>query len=188
MTVGPSTGLRVVLVRFGSVRFRLLEPDGHPYSGDGETTRPSFSGRRSSGSYETINDGRVHFRRLDAGHREVFVAVRGYVPFRRAVDIRLGESLDWGDVKLDPGVDWSGRVVDAAGAPVVGAATDVTDPSDVGAAATDARGTFVIHHVPAGRIQFKVSATGYADSHESADTTGDTRDVVLHRADALRDK
>lgn len=131
--------LRVVMSRGRIVLGRVVGQEGQPLVGvklsliKSEETRgfmPSFRGRGTAPKALVVasdEEGRFRFERVGAGSYHVDGAAPGHAPYRQlAVRIPAGSgTVDLGSLKLETDVSVTGRVVDAAGAPVAGTSIKV---------------------------------------------------------------
>lgn len=161
----PAKDLRLFVVALGSASLRLVTPDGKPWAGSAYLLYARHGEGKGGGS-ESVKDGVVRIHSLPRGAVDVSIAVEGYAPIDRTFESRLGEHKDLGDVRLDPGVEIHGRVLDLAGNPVAGARVAARGPSE--GATTDARGTFVLPHQPRTTVRVEASADGFLDAEADA--------------------
>ena len=137
----PATGVRLVLVRFGTASIRLLTPSGEPYAGEARV-RWWLVGAEDQGESAAVVeavDGRFGLTGLPEGELELELQVEGFVPIRRKFTAHLRSHTDLGTVRLDPGIRLVVRVTDPAGAPLAGAR--VNDGQ------ADATGTLEVQHL-----------------------------------------
>lgn len=110
-----------------------------------------------------------------------------------AADVRLGslhlgpgEVHEVGEVQLDAGQSFTGRVVDEAGRAVSGAVVQAYHPDWIGLydddvfdqghmAKTDREGAFVITGMHRGRVVVRVTHAGFAPTEVEGDTSADLR-------------
>jgi hypothetical protein len=212
-TTAPASDARFVLRRNGFVSFRLRVPaDARRPTSCSVALRP-----------ETTREGLIRdlpwtddeFRvPVGVGKSTVTIDVRGFLAVTRTVDVASAAVTSLGEIALDPGVTLEGRVVDAEGRPVAGAAIDMVTifPVDAGTPwpaprlarvprgsrtrarmgawilDADASGRFRVEHSPPGRWTFIVFADGYADTVVTTDVAAGAPPlvVVLHRGGVLR--
>ena len=165
----PAGNLRLVLVRLGSARLRVLRPDGTAFVGSAEwVSNGSLVRHRESGARVETKDGVFQQYGLEDGDYAFRATVKGFAPIRRPFHARLGAVVDLGDVVLDPGVTLRGRVTDAAGVPVERAQV-IADSVPI--VASDGLGTFALEHVPRGPADLIVEADGFLWGHMHLDAT-----------------
>ncbi len=124
-------------------------------------------------------DGSFRLRDLSPGTYRLVLEHPGALPRTLGkVEVGPGESVDLGTVTLDPGIELSGTVVDAAtGEPVAGATVeraetdpflamqrrmDAADGEPGRGSRTDAKGRFTLGGLEPGRVVLEVRADGYA--------------------------
>jgi hypothetical protein len=155
----PARGVRVVLVRRGGARLRLLTPDGKPFADEVFEWFVGESG--GNGGSHTPEDGVLSRWDEKDGTYVWTLRPRGYAWIRRTVVIEAGAAIDFGDVVAEPGVDVTGRVLDPAGRPVVNAR--ITCPQTEGDrwARTGPDGRFAMDRFPSERFSLVVEAEGF---------------------------
>ncbi len=155
----PNEGMRVVLSRTGAVSFRLVTPGGgaHPALYRATFVRADDRARKAGGGPWT---GGLVETELEPGRWRAVVQAHGFAAALREFDVRPGESSELGEIVFDDGVVVGGRVVDADGAPVVGAYVEARGDTAQGTAATDATGAFVISQVALGAVRLSVHFDG----------------------------
>ncbi len=181
----PTEGVRVVVHRLARVRMgvvgsdakavpgrvaiRLCEPGTHPSGAVGSFTQPS---RVGGGTYE-FETG------VAAGAYDLLVDSSGFAILRRSVTFRAGEDLDLGEIRLESGVELSGRVLDVSGAPVAGATVRAIDAG--ARARTAADGRFRLSHVAPGTVALGVEIAGATAARVSVDAAdgGDPCEIRL---------
>lgn len=139
---------------------------------------------------KTDREGRFELRRL-AAHAEASIAIeaRGFAHLVRTITLWPDAANDLGDLMLHPAARIVGRVVDAEGAPVGGAAVVSESPCGRGATSR-ADGSFEfaslgpgVHRVRARLVGHPASAVAEVDVEVGA--TARCEDLVLPRARAL---
>jgi len=150
----PGQGLRVAAPRFGEIALRLVLPAG--------AAKPTNWSIELAGADVDDRDPWNGTRIVTAaapGTARVHVTADDYVAIDRDVEVSPGLRTDVGDVPLDPGVTLTGRVVDAAGAAVVGVSVSIGTTGL--RPKTDATGAFVAAHVPAGEHDVEVDSIDF---------------------------
>ncbi len=165
----PAKDVRLVVVALGSAALRLVTPDGAPYAGAAYVLRARHGGSRGGGS-QPVKDGVLVVDGLPVGPVDLDVSVEGYAPVQRTFDARLRDRVDLGEVRLDAGVDVRGRVLDLLGNPLAGARVAAEGRFD--GVAADARGAFVLPHMPRAAVRVVASADGFLDAGASAEPGG----------------
>ncbi|MCU0728108.1 MAG: carboxypeptidase-like regulatory domain-containing protein [Planctomycetes bacterium] len=176
----------IVLDRGGVIVAAVTSPEGTPVRGarakataeraSGEISRAPDSVEFPSG---TGPDGSPRVTGLATGKYVLWVVADGHAPFRRAgVEVVAGGSITV-DVRLDAGESIRGRILDAAGAVVAGAAVEVeawtkpwpADPAwravpfqhpGASRAVSAGDGTFTLAGLSPGSHRLLVSAEGFA--------------------------
>jgi hypothetical protein len=156
--VAPARDVRVVVSRLGEIRMRLVTADGKPYTG--YVWQYLIDENGSGGGGGPVTDGVVEDTMLDDGAYGFLVAPATHAWIRRDVEIRDGGFVDFGDVVLDPGVEVSGRVSDAAGMPIAGAKLECVENSNR-STVTDADGRFSFDRFPRERFSLSVEPDGF---------------------------
>lgn len=182
------TDARLVLTRWSSIVVRPIGPDGAPVTPVGECClgRMPF-GIRAFQSIVADERGRRGFGPLGAGPTRVVLTFADFAPLRLDVQLDWAQIVELGDVRLDPGVTWTGRVVDGAGRAVAGAAIrlDVEGSFEHFA---DADGRFAISHLPRTGIHASFASVDYVDTEFKIDRVREdaSSTVVLSRGGVLR--
>jgi hypothetical protein len=169
----PAKDLRLVLVRLGSARLRVLRPDGTPFVGSADWVSDGTIG---SGAQRETKDGTYELFALGDGEYEFRVTVTGFAPIRRPFRARLGAAVELGDVVLDLGVTLRGRLTDARGEPVPRARVIV---DSIPVFTSDGEGAFRMEHVPRGPADLTVVANDFLTHHLHLDTTETAVDVPI---------
>lgn len=115
---------------------------------------------------DVLPGGLVRVDQLPAGEAMIEILAPGLGPWRQRVTIPERRTLRVDDITLDPGAELSGRVLDRAGRPVVGAvvhlgAADDLDLDLAHSNLTDRDGRFSVHGVTADSRQLVVAADGF---------------------------
>jgi hypothetical protein len=160
--VVPARGVRLVVARLGTVRIRILKPDGTPFVGEADTYAETEGG--GGGGTHAISDGLAWRGALDDGKWLYRVTIPGYSYVEREFEIHDGDTVDLGDVTLFAGVDVTGLVLDSAGRPVKGASVLCIENDDR-STESDADGQFRFAHMPDERFSFAIEANGFATVH-----------------------
>ena len=149
-----SHGTELVLPDVGTIRGRVVL-DGVPVVSFGIDVVDRLDPRVSPRPIHAP-DGRFTMRDVEVGTHTVVIAGRGFArKTLEGIALRDGEQLDLGDIVVDRGRVVHGRVTDATGASVAGAAVTVHDHEGggdaqrraiegTGMAITDASGFFTI--------------------------------------------
>ncbi len=161
------TGLEVRLAASAWVEGRVLLPDGTPAVGASIGPVRDESAPRGMRSFAAAADGDGRFRLdgLKPGLQSV-EANRDNLP-RVVRDLELRPGVNAADFQFTGGVDVSGRVVDAAGAPVARATVQLEQgarswggPETM----TDANGEFTFRNVMDGEFRAVAQRSGHASS------------------------
>lgn len=152
----PARDVRVVVLRLGVAHMRLIAPDGTPFSGNAWIADEEIPSGRSRGHERRIERGEVEQPWLDEGSWVLLVAPDSHAWIRRSFEIRDGATIDFGDVRLDPGVTISGRVVDVAGNPVVAADVSCMETRRR-STKSDADGRFSLDRFPREPVTLRIS-------------------------------
>jgi hypothetical protein len=110
--------------------------------------------------------GRFSYDRVPVGRSRIQLVAPGYAPFERIVEIVRSESLDFGTVRLEPGLAVRGRVVDPDGQPIAGAFAHLGQATDFSQelarrTLTDQDGVFRLRGIAPGASSVVVYADGY---------------------------
>ena len=158
----PARDVRVIFEQHGSVRFRLLGPDGSPYTQPFQgTVTHGHGGIRAD--LETrfegdgSGDGVTILRDVVPGPVTVEVEAEGFPRLSFKGALREGGTADLGDQTLPAGVPVTGVVRDSTGGSVSGAEVEVGEIE----VRTGADGRFLVHGVP-GEARLLVRADGFA--------------------------
>jgi hypothetical protein len=179
----PAKDVRLVVVRLPSASLRLLTPEGKPYSGRAYVLFARHGQGRGGGS-ETVLDGVVRLDGLPVGAVDVDVQIGGFAPVERTFETRLRDHKDLGEVRLDPGLEARGRVLDLAGEPVPGARVSRKGAHD--GVAADARGEFLLSHLPRTRVRIEVEADGFLAGSREVDPGAVAVEIRLSRGASVR--
>lgn len=149
----PPAPLCLVLHPAGRIRGHVVDDQGRPVAGASVT---------ADGGYETATDAEGAFAILAfATHIEVHASDPRYSGDALAVlDVGAGESVEGLVLRLDHGCRVEGRVLDAAGVPVVGASVTAVSPGRASLAESDADGGFFLAALPAGPIEVRAFDRG----------------------------
>ncbi len=190
--VAPAQDLRFVLHRRGSVKLRVVVPPGLPPPSSFQIYGETFWETRSDGvelwsgsiiGIEEFGDGRFTVSGVKPGTCRARVLSREFGTLvTRSFELAPGATVDLGDVALDPGIQLTGRVEDAAGAPVAGAHVTTGDSSfspNFRHATTAPDGGFRLPHIPLGRNEFLVKAPGFVTSTIHADVVSGGAPLVM---------
>jgi hypothetical protein len=169
----PARDLRLVLVRLGSARLRVLRPDGTAFVGSADWVSDGTIG---SGAQRETKDGTFELYGLGDGEYEFRVSVRDFAPIRRPFGAHLRGAVELGDVVLDPGVTLRGRLTDATARPVPHARVIV---DSVPVVPSDGEGAFRLEHVPCGPVDVTVVADGFLTRHLHLDATEAAGEVAI---------
>lgn len=187
----------LVLERGAALAGRLVVPKGMDAPGSHRVILRSGSHQQE---VDTV-DGRFVMTGFEPGNsRSVEVRADGFVPFWfRGVELRRGETLELGDLALDPGGSLTVSASDHFGAPVAGAHVEIRraeSPSFTWSAITDAGGVARVRGLSPGATMsvtttppegFGRSVGVERDVHSLAMESGQqTLGVVLHRPVVLR--
>lgn len=163
----PAQGLRLVLLRRGAVRMRLLRPDGKPFAGLASVYYTDPGGGAGKVRWD-FDDGLEASSDLDDGEHAILVAPDTYAWVRRSFTIRDGADADLGDVRLETGVSVSGKIVDGAGRPIPGASVTCVE-NENREAVTDAQGAFEFDRFPREPVTLWARAEGLCATHVAVD-------------------
>lgn len=158
-------GVEVVLAPGAVIEGRVFSPSGKPLVGAtvslSESSGFTFRGGASDG------DGRYRLDGIPPGTRIVQAEHEDYRRAVRELEVRLGEnSLD---LRLEGGVEVSGRVVDEGGVPVPSARVLLREGSnfwDQPGATSGADGSFTLSGVADGTYRVLAEKEGFARSPE----------------------
>ncbi len=152
------------LAPLASVAGRVVDTDGAKLSGVLATLRSLDAGAGGAAARRPTNEeGQFQIDDIPAGHYALLLAAPGYRAQQLQVELDAGRRRQVADVTLEPAPELSGQVVDfETGEPVEGARLRVLDPPGVGAAVTDADGTFYLTAALDDLIQVEITASGYA--------------------------
>jgi len=164
-------GVEVVLAPGAVIEGRVLSPSGQPVIGAEVSvaeSNQSFSLRRAT------SDGDGHYRMegVAPGTRTIQAEHKGYRRSVRELEVRAGEnSLD---LRLEGGVEVSGRVLEEGGTPLASARVQLREgwsswnqPS----ATSGADGSFTLTGVADGTYRLLAEKEGYARSREGQELT-----------------
>jgi hypothetical protein len=168
-SVDPPDGpLRLVLPRAVKVRFSLRRPEACAASTDADVKAMDGEGvELASASYDLDSE------RLDAvfiaplATRRISIDVRGYRPVGRGVCPDSSRETDLGEIVLDPGRVFRGRVATADGVAVARAIVmvDTTLAGDMflpsAAASSRDDGSFEVSGLEVGPVDVRVEASGF---------------------------
>jgi protocatechuate 3,4-dioxygenase beta subunit len=193
----PAEGVRIVMTREAKVLFRLAVPQG--------STPPAavylFAGHRASfsapgedlwgGSATTLPFGKGAFELdFDAGTSLLRVLTAGFAPYVKRFEVKAGEDLDLGEIRLDPGLALAGRIEDISGAAVAGARVTtgeaMTPAFQTVLSGTD--GSFRLEHLAPGKVIVSVDASGFLAEDVPCDVAvgGAAATVRLARGASLK--
>ncbi len=173
-TISDSTGRSVAGARVSAAVWQ----SGYDYR-----TMVVWHGETDAGGQYTITD-------IDVGQHsfaDVSVSATGFQTYGKRVDIKAGEERAGVDFALSEGVNLDGRVLDALGNPVTGAAVacrSMTGPSGFSTtnyhvAATDADGAFTMGFRNDGIASLLVIPPGKPESFFPAVPIGESKTVDL---------
>ncbi len=181
----PSEPLRVVLLRCGGFRFRATRPGGGP-----RTARCSYEysdenrGFSTSGEDEVAGDEAWSFETdgVPPGRVHGLFRVAGFVPVEREFEVKPGEVLDLGEIRLDRGRGVKGRVIDDLGRPAGRARVRCVLRPDAWRGNPETRaddgGEFLLEGIPPGPASLRADGYGWESDPVVVDAERD-RDVVL---------
>jgi hypothetical protein len=167
---GEVTPVEIQLERGPYLEGRVLDGQGRPVPGaliraEGEVQE---GGRSSFGATRADDEGRYLINSLEPGpHAVTAESQEGSPGARASVEIRDGANRL--DLSLPAGIEVSGRVVDARGAPVAGASVSLLGlpPASTSwglQAVSSADGLFLIQDVPEGVYRLIGQRRGFARS------------------------
>ena len=153
----------------GTARLRLVPPPGETLPARYSASVVETLHGRGVGFTRALVDGLVVLEDLPAGPVRLVVAVEGYAPVVRDVEVGSGEERDLGPVTLDAGAELSGTVLDRAGRPLPGARVLVSLPGIMGDAVATAGtdGRYRVTRLPQGDLYVRVAAEGLLDGRET---------------------
>jgi hypothetical protein len=144
------------------------------------------------GSFSGSDRWQDSLRTPAAIESRLLVCADGYATAIRPFRVAPEETIDLGDVVLDPGAEFEGRVEDEAGRAVVGARVDggvpllgFFCPGDRWAE-TDVRGAFRIGHLAAGEQILLVSGREFATTYVQTVVGGAAPVVRVGRGHSVR--
>jgi hypothetical protein len=187
----PASGLKAVATRYATAVARITVPEGRdPPRGIsvGVTIRHEGGGMESGGADSAVEGDRLRIFDLRPGRAELVLNAPGFARTPpRAIEAAPGETVDLGTIALSSGFTVSGRVLDAAGLPVAGAAVEPDWTVDR-ASITDREGRFLLEHLAEGEVTLEVEADGYAPLRLSATAGPGAAEVaaVLARGGLVR--
>jgi len=163
----PTSGVRLVVHARGTIRFTLLGLSG--VGGDSPRARLTYTrtgAERPSSDSEFVyadSKGRNEYT-VCSGKFDLTIAVQGYAPVTRAVELPADGVVDLGEIPVDRGATLTGRVVDRHGGPIADATVRASVRAYDGdpVAQTDSTGAFRLLHLPAGDVTLFVAADGFA--------------------------
>jgi protocatechuate 3,4-dioxygenase beta subunit len=178
--------VRIVAPRPASVRIRLLHDD-RPVESFGviASIRPVSGGKPAElldGSPGGIGNGAFLLRPIPAGVHVLQVSSWQLAPYTSPpFTLAPGERADLGEIRLDAGVELTGRVLDAAGAPIPGAKVRVGEISGgvYRLSEVAAAGMFRLVHMALGRTTLVVTAPEFAPATIEADVAADAAPLVI---------
>ena len=186
----PASDLRVVGTWLGTIKVRLVLPDGTPFSGTVWVWQPMGDVPGMwNGSPSEAEDGHLELDEIPSSPLRLELHPDGYVPIERIVSAPAGGTTDLGEIVLDEGHEVRARVVAPDGRPVAEATLTLGRRR----VDSDEDGNLVLEHVPAGSCLLELSADGFAKSWPVVDVGPDRDPVVLtltkgeHVRVALRD-
>ena len=135
---------------------RVLTPSGQPLAG-------ARVEARWSRELATLSDasGAYSLGGLPPGPIQIRVAARGYGAGADELLLQAGEVVARDLIVVDP-AQVSGRVLDGAGAPLVGAVVRLTGPADEALAQSDPAGEFRLEGLGLGPYRLQATRPGYA--------------------------
>lgn len=186
-------GLQVVLRRGAVVTGRVTGTDGTAVAG-ARVQLVQGSGRRTPATYlggaTTDGDGNYRLEGVADGSQSFSAEIEGFQRAVRDLEVRSGENRL--DFRLEPGHEVSGRVIDAAGEPVVGATVRLTPPGPARPrffstgeleARSGADGGFRIAGIATGTYAVEADKEGYVPARlPSLDVTGKVLGLELRLA------
>jgi protocatechuate 3,4-dioxygenase beta subunit len=141
--------VRLVLERLGRVHGRLIGPDGAPIT----RFRQDGQDRVDPGGVFTSDIG-------GAGTLKLALSAKGLVPIARELQVRAGQDVDLGEVRMTPGRRVAGRVVDArTNKPIIGVRIAIEDHPEKVRSLME--GAFVLPHVDVGPRTLFVESDSY---------------------------
>ena len=170
---------RLLLVRWGWFAFGAVRPD------HATVTHGSLVASGSALHMPLMvaaGEGRFLVGPFEAGKHAGSLVFEGCAPVRREFEARWSETIDLGQLVLDPGIAWDARVVDLDGAAIVGAEIAL-DGDDVAALTSDADGRFRFAHRPRSRAIATVKAARFIETVRPLDfelSNGPDRIVLRH--------
>ncbi len=159
-------GLEVMLAPGALIEGRVFSPSGQPLAG-AEVGVVDPASHFFFGTADTDGDGRYRLEGVAPGTRSVQAEHKAYRRAVKEVEVRLGENSV--DLRLEGGVEVSGRVVDEGGTPVASARVSLREGSGMGSwnqpsAASGADGSFKLDGVADGTYQLVAEKEGFARS------------------------
>jgi len=184
------TRVPVVIHHTAQVRGRVVDDSGRPLRGAWLTLRSSTTLRVADYPY-TLDDGTFEVHGVDPGTYDLENdADQGYAPITRSVRVTDDGVVELGDVVFSAGTVVTGRVLDAGGKPVAGAAVGVTQAAPTSgqpgrtwhnSARSDRAGRVRVTGMVPGSLRVEASADGYlvaartVTANSSSASVGDIR-------------
>jgi hypothetical protein len=190
----PAGGpMRLVLLRAGTVRFRLLPPRALT-----ENTYVTARCLDDSGSEVATSDTECNADQLGVSlvapitTVRISVEVNGFLPATRAVRPMLYKDVELGEIALDDGAVVRGRVVDSDSRPIEGAWVSVygadKNADRITSATSNDDGTFDVRGFAPGIVTLRASAGGFVNAslRVAATKTADPVVIALRRGGLVR--
>ena len=147
--VPPELALRIALSPVAAIEGRTVDPDGRPVPRARVTVRPN---ERMRFDLETVSDESGFFRieTVVPGSVQLLAGAPGHQSALLKLDVLPGQELRGVEVLLVPGATVEGRILSAAGKPVVNAWVSMEGGWSSGLTISDGEGRYRLEGVPPG--------------------------------------
>lgn len=153
---GAPGNARCDLDRVAAISGNVLDDADRPLSG------ASITLRRTGRETTTGEGGAFAIEGVEPGEYWLVAAKTGFRAVEREVSLMAGERKTLAPVRLPPGDELAGKVIDdESSSPIPGAAVEVTEPPGGGAATTDSDGRFVLTVGSDLSLALRITADGY---------------------------
>jgi len=187
LDLAPGRSQDDVVLTLGSgaaIEGTVLTPTGRPATSARVTLRQAMTPDRMiaievAGSARTDGDGHYRLEGVPPGPQSISADQSGFQRAVRDLEVRPGENRL--DLRLGEGFELSGRVVDAGGRGLAGAAVGVhsSTPGVVRDDTSGPDGTFAFSGLDAGRYSVSATKTGYSAARREVEIAGGAGNVEL---------